>query len=68
VALCTLLLPKLGNQMLCPYIIQKASNCVAMKATGARTNPQKDAARLHGATTENIFGVSSVWCTQDRQQ
>jgi len=38
------LLLKLGDQMLCPYIIQTASNCVALKATGVHTNPQKDAA------------------------
>ena len=25
-------------------------------------------ARLHGATTENIFGVRSVWCAKDKQQ
>jgi len=30
--------------MLRPYIIQTASNCVALKAAGVRTNPQNDAA------------------------
>jgi len=25
-------------------------------------------ARLHVATTENIFGVRSVWCARDKQQ
>ena len=25
-------------------------------------------ARLHGATTENIFGVRSVWCAKDKEQ
>ena len=40
----TLLLLKLGDQMLCPYIIQTASNCVALKAAGVRTSPQNDAA------------------------
>ncbi len=44
VALSTLLLLKLGDQMLRPYIIQTASNFVALKATGIHTNPQKDAA------------------------
>jgi len=44
VALSTLLLLKLGDQMLHPYIIQTASNCVALKAAGVRTNPQNDAA------------------------
>jgi len=42
--LSTLLLLKLGDQMLCPYVIQTTSNCVALKATGVRTHPQKDAA------------------------
>ena len=42
-ALSTLLLLKLGDQMLCPYIIQTASNCVALRATAVHTNPQKDA-------------------------
>ena len=36
VSLSTLLLLKLGDQMLCPYIIQTASNCVALKAAGDR--------------------------------
>jgi len=44
VALSTLLLLKLGDQMLRPYIIQTASNRVALKATGVHTNPQKDPA------------------------
>lgn len=44
VALSTLLLLKLGDQMLCPYIIQTASNCVALKAAGVRTKLQNDAA------------------------
>jgi len=44
VSLSTLLLLKLGDQILCPYIIQTASNCVALKAAGVRTNPQNDAA------------------------
>jgi hypothetical protein len=39
---------------------------VALKATGVHKNPQRDAARLHGATTENIFGVRSVWCAKDK--
>ena len=43
VALSTLLLLKLGVQMLHPYVIQTALNCVALKATGVHTNPQKDA-------------------------
>jgi len=30
--------------MLCPYIIQTASNCVVLKATGVCTNLQIDAA------------------------
>ena len=37
----TLWLLKLGDQMLCPYIIQTASNCVALKATVVHTNMQK---------------------------
>jgi len=44
VALSTLLLLKLGDQMPRPYIIQTASNCVALKGTGVHTSPQKDAA------------------------
>ena len=43
-ALSTLLLLKLGDQMQRPYIIQTASNCVALKGTGVHTNLQKDAA------------------------
>jgi hypothetical protein len=44
VALSTLLLLKLGDQMPCPYITQTASNCVTLKATGVHINPQKYAA------------------------
>ncbi len=44
VALSTLLLLKLRDQVLRPCMIQTASNCVALKATGVHTNPQKDAA------------------------
>jgi len=43
-ALSTLLLLKLGDQILCPYIIQTATHCVALKDSGIHTNPQKDAA------------------------
>jgi hypothetical protein len=35
------LLLKLGAQMLRPCIIQRVSNCVAVKADGVHTNPQK---------------------------
>jgi len=42
--LSILLLLKLKDQMLCPYIIQTASNCVALKAIGVHTHLQKDAA------------------------
>ena len=42
--LSSLLLLKLWEQMLCPYINQTATNCVALKATGVHTNPQNDAA------------------------
>jgi hypothetical protein len=44
VALSVLLLLKLGDQMLCPYIIQTASNCTALKGTGVHKSLQKDAA------------------------
>jgi len=44
VALSTLLLLKLWDQILRPYIIRTASNCVALKATGVHANLQKDAA------------------------
>jgi hypothetical protein len=40
----TLQLLKLGDQMLCPYIIQTASNCMELTATGVPTNLQEDAA------------------------
>ena len=43
-ALSTRLLLKLGAQMRRPYIIQTASNCVALRATGVRTYPHNDAA------------------------
>jgi len=63
VALSTLLLLKLGDQMLCPYIIPTASNCVALKATGARTNPQKDA-----AINPPIQGrKNTLICVQEKQ-
>jgi hypothetical protein len=39
VALSMLLLLKLGDRMLRPYIIHTASNCVALKATAVHTNP-----------------------------
>jgi len=38
-AMSTLLLLKLEDQMLCPYTIQTASNCVALKATGGSYKP-----------------------------
>ena len=41
VAVSTLWLLKLGDQTLCPHIIQTASNCVALKATVFHTNQQK---------------------------
>jgi len=61
VVLSTLLLLKLGDKMQRPYIIQTASNCVAMKATGVHTNPQKDA-----ATNPPIQGrKNTVICAQE---
>jgi len=49
--------------MLCTYIIQTASNCVALKATGVRTNPQIDA-----ATNPPIQGrKNTVICVQEQQ-
>ena len=62
-ALSTLLLLKLGDQMLHPYIIQTATNCVALKATGDHTNPQKDAAT--NPTTEGT--KNTVICAQEKQ-
>ena len=44
VAFSTCLLLNLGDQMLGPYIIQTASNCMALKGTGVHTSLQKDAA------------------------
>ena len=62
-ALSTLLLLKLGDQMLHPYIIQIATNCVALKATGVHTNLQKDA-----ATNPTIQGTkNTVICAQEKQ-
>ena len=63
VALSTLLVLKLGDQMLCPYIIQTASNCVTLKTTGVHTRPQKDA-----ATNPPIQGrKNTVICVHEQQ-
>jgi len=63
VALSTLLLLKLGDQMLCPYIIQTASNRVALKASGVHTKTQHDA-----ATNSPIQGrKNTVICVQAKQ-
>jgi len=46
--------------MLCPYIIQTASNCTALKATGVRTNPQIDAATnppIQGRKSKRIISI-----------
>ena len=62
-ALSTLLLLKLGDQMLCPYIIQTASNRVALKASGVHTKTQHDA-----ATNSPIQGrKNTVICVQAKQ-
>ena len=61
VALSTLLLLKLGDQMLHPYIIQTGSNCVALKATRVHTKLQKDV-----ATNPSIQGrKNTVICAQE---
>ena len=60
-ALSTLLLLKIGDPMLRPYFIQTASNGMALKGTGVRTNPQKDA-----ATNTPIQGrKNTVICVQE---
>ena len=49
--------------MLCPYIIQTASNCVVLKATGVCTNLQIDA-----ATNPPIQGrKNTLICVQEKQ-
>ncbi len=61
VALPSLLLLKLGDQMLRPYIIQTGSNCVALKATQVHTKLQKDV-----ATNPSIQGrKNTVICAQE---
>ena len=61
------LLLKLEDQMVCPYTIQTASNCVALKAAVVHTNPQKDAVtnsrkKKHGHLCPRIAGAN--WTQQ----
>ena len=50
---------KLGDKMLCPYIIQTASFHVAVEASRVRINPQQEA-----ATNPPIQGRKTVICVQ----
>ena len=56
--------PRFQGLVAC-HLGSAASITLMMEATGT-LKCHCISARLHGATTENIFGVRSVWCAKDK--